>query len=794
MGHSRLRDLLSRITGKEIDDVSQVTVALGGIVHGILMAKLDNTRDFIHDRRGVTHGWMLALVSGDSNKVGKAMKKLQAKIEDLNSNNMQDNHILNALTSSTFDMHSLLCQCYNQGREFDVRVLQADFPIYSDIGSGRLDPISTSKGDFNRDISGNVTNYDLCGVNYYLPYLDGMPRGSADGKSITFYNMKGNVSFTITSAKLSVSDEVNVFDHARTDKIRCHTLAISYHANKRDNGSLLVKRLTTCSSQCRIGLDTGEKFFFLIMAGPMKRNVYSSRVGPDVRNLVIKFYSSLDDLFSAICKMLFEWLLTYVSSLKGYVTGKRLRVSPVLDATALNLKSLLGELTSDQSILAGLLDSTRVSLETRTLTSNKTVMYMVKSAMLGKLCSYLCGSVGETEALVSTIHDHLVGNGTSHSYFRVVDYFDSICDDLARKSLNKLSTSSPVQEYLVTDVLAVISRSLDFTQGVASDVIEYLASISNDSEVMDIEAMINAQDMRIVDGLLSPHDIKLTMGNVPSVHHREVVSGQLGLMLVQPSDSIINAKSNSETKLFRRINLSDDMRGILAMEAAYSMGWRESTTNPNTGVITATGTRLNSAHLSEDPSTGLNLKRLLSASYSPNSLKDMLKTLPKHIELRHDAEHYYVLVDHERKRIYLIVRGTKSIDDWMTDIAIVRRTLYGLKTESLTRVQEVQQIIHNLYAVYGDSYSLVIAGHSLGGYVASRVNGMFTDHIKYTVNKLSLGEKIGDTEVSIRLRGDLPSFLSLFSKGTVNTLDSSSWFKNFIFNHKYQNLPIEIYV
>lgn len=177
------------------------------------------------------------------------------------------------------------------------------------------------------------------------------------------------------------------------------------------------------------------------------------------------------------------------------------------------------------------------------------------------------------------------------------------------------------------------------------------------------------------------------------------------------------------------------------------------------------------------------IKGLLNASYNPatqsvgNAQKD--KSLSgKRVSVFHDAT---------TSKTYVAHRGTHSLKDWATDLAM------GLGYERGNRFKFAKKIQSQVEAKYGKN-NVITTGHSLGGRIAEKVGSKSAQIITY--NKASIPRSVLGSyikplpkkQTDIRTRNDIVSLLSGLqkSKNPVSQIESTSW--NPITSHNIKHM------
>jgi hypothetical protein len=129
----------------------------------------------------------------------------------------------------------------------------------------------------------------------------------------------------------------------------------------------------------------------------------------------------------------------------------------------------------------------------------------------------------------------------------------------------------------------------------------------------------------------------------------------------------------------------------------------------------------------------------------------------------HNQQAYY---NPEKKKLIYNVSGSHNLKDWGTNFYL------GIgKLKHTKRYQQAHQGLRDAKLKYGVE-SAVVSGSSLGGAVASSI-GQKQDKI-YTFNKgATIGQKVRDNEVGVRIAGDPVSILSSVDKN-VKTLKNNN--------------------
>lgn len=110
--------------------------------------------------------------------------------------------------------------------------------------------------------------------------------------------------------------------------------------------------------------------------------------------------------------------------------------------------------------------------------------------------------------------------------------------------------------------------------------------------------------------------------------------------------------------------------------------------------------------------------------------------------------------------VFMVIRGTDPTDPH--DVALDGR-IYRSFTQAYAKPTDDKRIIEaqKVYDILKKGKSKVfILGHSLGGYIASNIKGVRKTDLILTYNRLSNVHDVKDNEVSIRIEGDVPSFLA----------------------------------
>ena len=163
----------------------------------------------------------------------------------------------------------------------------------------------------------------------------------------------------------------------------------------------------------------------------------------------------------------------------------------------------------------------------------------------------------------------------------------------------------------------------------------------------------------------------------------------------------------------------------------------------------------------------LDLHDILKVSYETNKqAKRDMKKMGYYLDKKLSSGHEKVFYSPYEQKLLMTVAGSRGKKDWIVNNPL----LAGGKLHHTDRYKEAHDRLIAAKKKYGDKISYTIAGHSLGGGIASSL-GNSNDKI-YTYNKgAPVFSKHRDNETSIRTRGDV---VSMFASDPLHntTLDN----------------------
>lgn len=120
-----------------------------------------------------------------------------------------------------------------------------------------------------------------------------------------------------------------------------------------------------------------------------------------------------------------------------------------------------------------------------------------------------------------------------------------------------------------------------------------------------------------------------------------------------------------------------------------------------------------------------------------------------------------IFTNTSNNNVFMVVRGTNPSDTH--DLDLNRRIITSFTHQHVTPVDDKRMIeAQEVYDVLkrDEKAKIFILGHSLGGYIASNIQGVRKTDLIVTYNRLSNVHDVKDNEISIRIQGDVPSFLA----------------------------------
>lgn len=177
------------------------------------------------------------------------------------------------------------------------------------------------------------------------------------------------------------------------------------------------------------------------------------------------------------------------------------------------------------------------------------------------------------------------------------------------------------------------------------------------------------------------------------------------------------------------------------------------------------------------------LHDLIKASYQRNNTAEDIGM--KHgYRLDHNLSNseHKVFVDPDKQTSTVVFTGSRKAGDWLiTDPAIA----LGLGKYT-KRYKDSENVVKQVKEKYGGQVD--VAGHSLGGYLASNVKA---DN-KYTVNKAAglgdIGKTIGKNQTDIVVKGDIVSPLTYTQKHKGKLIEVGNKSYNPLVSHDYKHI------
>lgn len=120
-----------------------------------------------------------------------------------------------------------------------------------------------------------------------------------------------------------------------------------------------------------------------------------------------------------------------------------------------------------------------------------------------------------------------------------------------------------------------------------------------------------------------------------------------------------------------------------------------------------------------------------------------------------------IFTNTSNNNVFMVVRGTDPNDPHDLDLdrrIITSFTHLHIKPVDDKRMIEAQEVYDVLKK--DKNAKIFILGHSLGGYIASNIKDVRKTDLILTYNRLTNVHDVKDNEISIRIKGDVPSFLA----------------------------------